>query len=65
MSVAGPKSLFKNIEGLIVCVSPDTTDPKIIELKNFILSQTEKEITLNNGININVPIVETTFYPMV
>ena len=62
MSVA---SLFKNIEGLIVCVSPDTTDPKIIELKNFILSQTEKEITLNNGININVPIVETTFYPMV
>ena len=65
MSVAGPFSKFKNIEGLIVYVSPDTTDPKIIELKNFILSQTEKEITLNNGININVPIVETTFYPMV
>ena len=51
MSVAGPFSKFKNIEGLIVYVSPDTTDPKIIELKNFILSQTEKEITLNNGIN--------------
>ena len=65
MSVAGPNSLFKNIEGLIVYVSPDTTDPKIIELKDFILSQTEKEITLNNGININVPIVETTFPPMV
>ena len=65
MSVAGPYSKFKNIEGLIVYVSPDTTDPKIIELKNFILSQTEKEITLNNGININVPIVETTFPPMV
>ena len=65
MSVAGPFSKFKNIEGLIVYVSPDTTDPKIIELKNFILSQTEKEITLNNGININVPIVETTFHPMV
>ena len=48
MSVAGPFSKFKNIEGLIVYVSPDTTDPKIIELKNFILSQTEKEITLNN-----------------
>ena len=65
MSVAGPFSKFKNIESLVVYVSPDTTDPKIIELKNFILSQTEKEITLNNGININVPIVETTFPPMV
>jgi hypothetical protein len=65
MSVAGPNSLFKNIEGLIVYVSPDTSDPKIIELKNFILSQTEKEITLNNGIKINVPIVETTFPPIV
>ena len=39
MSVAGPNSLFKNIEGLVVYVSPDTTDPKIIELKNFILKQ--------------------------
>ena len=65
MSVAGPFSKFKNIESLVVYVSPDTTDPKIIELKNFILTQTEKEITLNNGININVPIVETTFPPMV
>ena len=65
MSVAGPYSKFKNIESLVVYVSPDTTDPKIIELKNFILSQTEKEITLNNGININVPIVETTFPPIV
>jgi hypothetical protein len=65
MSVAGPYSKFKNIEGLVVYVSPDTTDPKIIELKNFILSQTEKGIKLNNGININVPIVETTFPPMV
>ena len=65
MSVAGPFSKFKNIESLIVYVSPDTTDPKIIELKNFILSQTEKEITFNNGISINVPIVETTFPPMV
>jgi hypothetical protein len=65
MSVAGPYSKFKNIESLVVYVSPDTTDPKIIELKNFILSQTEKGIKLNNGININVPIVETTFPPMV
>jgi len=65
MSVAGPFSKFKNIESLVVYVSPDTTDPKIIELKNFILSQTEKEITFNNGISINVPIVETTFPPMV
>lgn len=65
MSVAGPNSLFKNIESLIVYVSPDTTDPKIIELKNFILLQTEKEIKLNNGIKINVPIVETTFPPIV
>ena len=65
MSVAGPNSKFKNIEGLIVYVSPDTTDPKIIELKNFILSQTGKELKLNNGIKINVPIVETTFPPMV
>jgi len=62
MSVA---SLFKNIEGLIVYVSPNTTDERIIELKNFILLQTEKEITLNNGISINVPIVEKTFPPMV
>ena len=65
MSVAGPNSLFKNIESLVVYVTPDTTDPKIIELKNFILSQTEKELTLNNGIKINVPIVETTFPPVV
>jgi hypothetical protein len=65
MSVAGPNSLFKNIESLVVYVTPDTTDPKIIELKNFILLQTEKEITLNNGIKINVPIVETTFPPIV
>ena len=65
MSVAGPNSLFKNIESLVVYVTPDTTDQRIIELKNFILSQTEKEITLNNGININVPIVETTFPPVV
>jgi hypothetical protein len=59
------ESLFKNIEGLIVCVSPDTTDERIREFADFILLQTEKEIKLNNGININVPIVETTFYPMV
>ena len=65
MSLAGPYSKFKNIESLVVYVSPDTTDPKIIELKNFILLQTGKEITLNNGININVPIVETTFPPIV
>ena len=65
MSVAGPKSLFKNIEGLIVYKSPDTTDERINEFANFILLQTEKEITLNNGIKINVPIVETTFPPMV
>ena len=65
MSVAGPYSKFKNIEGLIVYVSPDTTDERIIELKNFILSQTGKELKLNNGIKINVPIVETTFPPMV
>lgn len=65
MSVAGPNSKFKNIEGLIVYVSPDTTDERIIELKNFILLQTGKELKLNNGIKINVPIVETTFPPMV
>ncbi len=65
MSVAGPNSLFKNIESLVIYVSPDTTDTKIIELKNFILLQTEKEITLNNGIKINVPIVETKFPPIV
>ena len=65
MSVAGSNSKFKNIEGLIVYVSPDTTDELIIELKNFILSQTGKELKLNNGIKINVPIVETTFPPMV
>jgi hypothetical protein len=65
MSVAGPNSLFKNIESLVVYVTPDTSDSKIIELKNFILLQTEKEITLNNGIKINVPIVETTFPPIV
>jgi hypothetical protein len=65
MSVAGPNSLFKNIESLVVYVSPDTTDERINEFAKFILLQTEKEITLNNGININVPIVETTFFPMV
>jgi hypothetical protein len=65
MSVADPNSKFKNIEGLIVYVSPDTTDERIIEFANFILLQTGKELTLNNGININVPIVETTFSPMV
>jgi hypothetical protein len=65
MSVAVPNSKFKNIEGLIVYVSPDTTDERIIEFANFILLQTGKELTLNNGININVPIVETTFSPMV
>jgi hypothetical protein len=65
MSVADPNSKFKNIEGLIVYVSPDTTDERIIEFTNFILLQTGKELTLNNGININVPIVETTFSPMV
>jgi hypothetical protein len=65
MSLAGPNSLFKNIESLVVYVSPDTTDERIIEFKNFILLQTGKELTLNNGIKINVPIVETTFSPMV
>jgi hypothetical protein len=65
MSVAGPNSKFKNIEGLIVYVSPDTTDERINEFVKFILSQTGKELTLNNGININVPIVETTFPPIV
>jgi hypothetical protein len=65
MSVAGPFSLFKNIESLVVYVSPDTTDERINEFTKFILLQTEKEITLNNGIKINVPIVETTFFPMV
>ncbi len=65
MSVAGPNSQFKNIEGLVVYVSPNTTDERIIEFKNFILLQTEKEITLNNGIKINVPIVETKVPPVV
>jgi hypothetical protein len=65
MSVAGPNSKFKNIEGLVVYVSPDTTDERINEFTKFILLQTEKEITLNNGIKINVPIVETTFPPIV
>jgi hypothetical protein len=36
MSVAGQNSLFKNIESLVVYVTPDTTDPKIIELKNLL-----------------------------
>jgi len=36
MSVADPNSLFKNIEGLVVYVTPDTNDPKIIELKNLL-----------------------------
>jgi hypothetical protein len=65
MSVAGPNSPFKNIESLIVHVSPDTTDQRITELKNYILSQTEKEITLSNGKKINVPIVETKVPPVV
>jgi len=65
MSVADPNSKFKNIEGLIVYVSPDTTDERINEFAKFILSQTGKELTLNNGIKINVPIVETTFHPIV
>jgi len=63
--MAGPNSKFKNIEGLIVYVSPDTTDERINEFAKFILLQTGKELTLNNGIKINVPIVETTFPPMV
>ena len=37
MSVAGPNSLFKNIEGLVVYVTPDTTDERINEFSNFIL----------------------------
>jgi hypothetical protein len=65
MSVTGRNSIFKNIEGLVVYVSPDTTDERINEFTKFILLQTEKEIILNNGININVPIVETTFSPIV
>lgn len=65
MSVAGPNSLFKNIEGLIVYVSPDTTNERINEFAKFILLQTGKELKLNNGIKINVPIVETTFPPIV
>jgi hypothetical protein len=65
MSVAGPNSLFKNIEGLVVYVSPDTTDERINEFAKFILLQTGKELKLNNGIKINVPIVETTFPPIV
>ena len=65
MSVAGPFSKFKNIEGLIVYVSPDTTDERINEFAKFILLQKGKELTLNNGIKINVPIVETTFPPVV
>jgi len=65
MSVAGPNSIFKNIESLVVYVSPNTTDERINEFTSFILSQSEKEITLNNGININVPIVETKVPPVV
>ena len=65
MSVAGPNSLFKNIEGLVVYVSPNTTDTKIIEFKDFILSKYEQDIVLNNGIKINVPIEETQVHPVV
>jgi hypothetical protein len=46
-------------------VSPNTTDQKIIEFKDFILSKNEQEITLNNGKTINVPIEETMFPPIV
>ena len=60
-----PVSFLKNIERLVVYVTPNTTDRATIELKNFILSQSNQKITLNKGININVPIVETNLSPVV
>lgn len=65
MSVAGPNPDFTIINGLVVYVSPNTTDPKIIEFKDFILSKYEQDIVLNNGIKINVPIEETPVHPVV
>lgn len=35
MYVAGPNPDFTIINGLVVYVSPNTTDPKIIEFKDF------------------------------
>lgn len=64
-SSAGPNSKFKNIEGLVVYVSPDTTDERIIEFKNFIVLQSGEEITLTNGLKIQAPIVETDVPPVV
>lgn len=58
----GPK--IKNIERLVVYVTPNTTFTSVIDFKNFILSESDKEIKLNNGIKINVPIVETNIPPV-
>ena len=65
MSITAPGPKLKNIERLVVYVTPNTTLQAINEFKNFILSQTNKEITLNNGIKINVPIVETNLPPLI
>ena len=63
---------IKNIERLVLYVIPhkddqgvDNTFKGIIEFKNFILSNSNKEINLNNGINIRVPIVETNVPPVI
>ena len=71
MSIAGPNPNpnpnpnIKDINFLVVYVSPNTTNPKIIEFKDFILSKNEQEITLNNRKIIRVPIEETRAHPVV
>lgn len=62
---AAPAPQLKNIEHLVVYQSPNTSNQNIIEFKDFILEQSGKEITLNNGIKINVPINETSIRPVV
>lgn len=59
----GPK--IKDIDRLVVYVTPNTTFKGIIEFKDFILSESDQEITLNNGKKINVPIVETKIPPVI
>ena len=62
---ASPAPQLKNIERLVVYQSPGTNDRRIIEFKDFILQQSREEITLNNGLKIQVPINETSISPVV
>ncbi len=59
----GPK--IKDIERLVVYVTPNTTFTSVIDFKDFILSESDQEITLNNGKKIKVPIVETNIPPVI